>query len=121
MMETRLPQQMTQYMPRAHESLTCPIETLFNREGQQRQGELISSEGPRGLISEAMFKQGGRSYCWCWHRCYIGGTVDLCQQQAYRLAPFSNMHRPLLSLCGKGCSVGRGEGIYLEGIQAGLA
>ena len=27
-MEARLPQQMTQYVPRAHEGLTCPIETL---------------------------------------------------------------------------------------------
>ena len=30
-MEARLPQQMTQYVPRAHEGLTGPIATLFNR------------------------------------------------------------------------------------------
>ena len=29
----RLPQQMTQYVPRAHEGLTCPIAPLFNRAG----------------------------------------------------------------------------------------
>jgi len=120
-MEARLLQQMTQYVPRAHEGLTCPIETLFNMEGQQSQGKLISCEGPRGLRPEAMFKQGGRSYCWCWHRWYIGGSVDLCQQPACRLAPFSKMHRPLLSLCGKDCSAGRREGTHLEGTQAGLA
>ena len=32
-MEARLPQQMTQYEPRAHEGLTCPIAPLFNRAG----------------------------------------------------------------------------------------
>ena len=61
-MEARLLQQMTQYVPRAHEGLTCPIETLFNMEGQQSQGKLISCEGPRGLRPEAMFKQGRRRY-----------------------------------------------------------
>ena len=120
-MEARLLQQMTQYVPRAHEGLTCPIETLFNMEGQQRQWELISCEGPRGLRPEAMFKQGGRSYCWCWHRWYIAGSMDLCQHPACRLAPFSKKHRPLLSLCGKDCSAGRREGTHLEGTQAGLA
>ena len=61
-----------------------------------------------------MFKQGGRSYFWCRHRWYIGGSGDLCQQPACRLAPFSNMHRPLVSLFGKGCSAGRGECTYLR-------
>ena len=37
-MEARLPQQITQYMPRAHESLTYPIETLFNRAGVAEAG-----------------------------------------------------------------------------------
>ena len=120
-MEARLLQQMTQYVRRAHEGLTCPIETLFNMEGQQSQGKLISCEGPRGLRPEAMFKQGGRSYCWCWHRWYIAGSMDLCQQPACRLAPFPNMHRPFLSLCGKDCTAGRREGTHLEGTQAGLA
>ena len=87
-MEARLLQQMTQYVPRAHEGLTCPIETLFNMEGQQSQGKLISCEGPRGLRPEAMFKQGRRRYCWCWHRWCFGVSVDLCQQRVYRLAPF---------------------------------
>ena len=32
-MEARLPQQMTQYVPRAHEGLTCRIAPLFNRAG----------------------------------------------------------------------------------------
>jgi len=32
-MEARLPQQMTQYVPRAHEGLNCPIAPLFNRAG----------------------------------------------------------------------------------------
>jgi len=121
LMEARLPQQMTQHVPRAHEGLTCPIETFFNREGQQRQWELISCEGQRGLRQEATFKQGGRSYCWCWHRWYIAGSVDLCQQPACRLPPFPNMHRLLLSPCGKGCWAGRREGTHLEGTQAGLA
>ena len=37
-MEARLQQQMTQYVPRAHEGLTCPIETLFNRAGVAEAG-----------------------------------------------------------------------------------
>ena len=46
-----------------------------------------------------MFKQGGRSYFWCWHRWYIGGSVDLCQQRACRLAPFSQCSQaPLVPL-----------------------
>ena len=32
-MEARLPQQMTQYVPRAHEGLTYLIAPLFNRAG----------------------------------------------------------------------------------------
>jgi len=32
-MEARLPQQMTQYVPRAHEGLTCPIAPLFKKAG----------------------------------------------------------------------------------------
>jgi len=32
-MEARLPQQMTQYVPRGYEGLTCRIAPLFNRAG----------------------------------------------------------------------------------------
>ena len=61
-MEARLPQQMTQYVSRAHEVLTCPIAPLFNREGEQKLVEVISLEGPRGLRPEGMLKQGRRRY-----------------------------------------------------------
>jgi len=37
-MEVRLPQQMTQYVPRAHEGLTCPIASLFKRAGISEAG-----------------------------------------------------------------------------------
>ena len=89
-------------------------------QGQQRLGEVISCDGPRGLIPEATFMQGWRSYCWCWYRWHIGGSLDLCQQPAYRLAPFSNMHRPLLSLCGKGGSAGGGHTLRGNTTRSGL-
>jgi len=37
-MEARLPQQMTQYVPRDYEGLTCPIAPLFNRAGIAESG-----------------------------------------------------------------------------------
>ena len=57
-----MPQQIIQYVPRAHKGLTCPIAPLFNREGEQKLVEVISLEGPRGLRPEGMFKQGRRRY-----------------------------------------------------------
>ena len=60
-MEDSLPQQKTQFVPRAPEGLTCAIALLFNRAGIAV-GEVISCEGPRGLRSEVMFKQGRRCY-----------------------------------------------------------
>ena len=35
-------QQMTQYVSRAYEGLTCPIAPLFNRAGEQKLVEVIS-------------------------------------------------------------------------------
>ena len=43
--------------------------------------------------------------------------MDLCKQPACRFTPFflfSNQNMLLLSLCGKGCSAGRGECTYLR-------
>ena len=37
-MEAKLSQQMTQYVPRAHKGLTCPIALLFNRAGVAEAG-----------------------------------------------------------------------------------
>ena len=37
-MEARLPQEMIQYVPRAHEGLTCPIAPIFNRAGIAKAG-----------------------------------------------------------------------------------
>ena len=77
---------------------------------------MISCEGPRGLKPEAIFKKGRRHYCWYWHRWRVGGSLDLCKQSACRFVPFfcSNQNMLLLSLCGKGCSAGRGECTYLR-------
>ena len=78
---------------------------------------MISCEGPRGLRPEAIFKQGRRRYCWCWHRLQVGGSLDLCKQPSCKFAPvlfLCNQNLLLLSLCGKGCSAGRGEHAYLR-------
>ena len=58
-------------------------------QGELKQGEVISCEGPRVLRPEGMFKQGSRRYWWWWYRWHVGGSLDLCKQPAWRFAPFA--------------------------------
>ena len=79
---------MTQYVPRDHEGLTCPIAHLFYRAGIAEAGGSDQLWGTKRSQTRTYVKQGRRCYWWWWHRWQVGGSLDLCKQPAWRFATF---------------------------------